>query len=119
VKAASDDERQLGLAAFAEQHFEKAADHFGLAAAASVAELAKITRAEEALAARRRKVVETAVSNNQDQGLAHYRARRFEAAAAVYREALKYVSQEDDCETWAALQGNLGKAIAAGGDGGQ
>jgi hypothetical protein len=113
VKEASDDERRLGLAAFAERQFAKAASHFGFAAAASRQDLARIEKAEEALAVRRRNLRRDALADFRESGLAFQRAQRFGAAAISFRSALKYVEQHEDPEAWAALQLSLENAFEA------
>lgn len=110
-QASGADERKLGLAAFAGQQFEKAADHFGLAAESSVDELAQIEKAEEALASRRRESRHTAASNYLDQGLALANSMRFEDAIRAYRRALRFVSPEEDRQAWALLHTQLGIAL--------
>lgn len=111
-KAATVDERRLGLAFYAEQQFEKAAVYFGRAAEASSAELEKLEQEESALAVRKKEEREAAIANFWDQGRAHEADWRFDAAIAAYEKALRHAARENDPPTWAALQNDLGTALA-------
>lgn len=91
----------LGLAAFAENQFEVAAEHFKLSAEESEDALAKANERVDTLKAR-------VIRDYRKQGHAHYANYDFQAALGAYKQARTHTDTTLYAKSWARLSSDVG-----------
>jgi tetratricopeptide (TPR) repeat protein len=95
--------------AFARREFEEAAHLSHNAGEESLGELVKLEKQDQALAAKKRALRESAATAFKTEGDSAYTGLRFEQALTAYRRILDLVRREGEPMRWAAAWADIGK----------
>ncbi|HET9209449.1 MAG TPA: hypothetical protein VFR03_03590 [Thermoanaerobaculia bacterium] len=110
VEAAHENSYQEGLAAFARQHFDLAAEHFQQSAELHIRQLDETREQQETLAEKAERMQQDLVRNLRLAGDSHLHAHRFEQALAAYEQAHQYTSKDQTPLLWGATLNDIGCA---------
>ena len=110
VEAAHESSYQKGLAAFAKQQFDTAAERFRDSAEWRIRQLDEIQKQQEKLAEKGERLQEEVVRDLRLQGDSHYYAYRFEQGLIIYEQAHQYTSKDQTPRLWGATLNDIGRA---------
>ena len=110
VEAVHEDSYQKGLASFAKQQFDTAAERFRDSAEWRIRQLDETRKQQEKLAERAERLQEEVVRDLRLEGDSHYYAYRFEQALTVYEQAHQYTSKDQTPRLWGATLNDIGRA---------
>jgi tetratricopeptide (TPR) repeat protein len=109
VEAAHEDDYQKGLAAFAKQQFDVAAERCRNSAAWRIRQLEETRKQEKGLAEKAERLQDEVVRDLRMEGDSHYYAYRFEQALTAYEQAYQYTTKDQTPQLWAATLGDIGR----------
>jgi serine/threonine protein kinase/tetratricopeptide (TPR) repeat protein len=109
VEGAHQDTFQKGLAAFARQQFNTAAERFRDSAEWRIHQLNAARREQEELTEKTNGLQEEVVRDLRMEGDSHYYAYRYQQALAVYDQAHQYTSRNQTPQLWGATLNDIGR----------
>lgn len=110
VETSHEDSYQRGLAAFAKQQFDTAAERFRDSAEWRIRQFDETRKQHEKLAEKARQLQEEVVRDLRLEGDSHFYAYRYEQALTIYEQAHQYTSEDQTPQLWGATLNDIGRA---------